>query len=373
MKNRLVVLALAWTIIISCITPSTFFQPTPTIAPTSTPALPEEVITAKMGSCYEGLKDTPYLLKFGKVNEGLEIINHCSKENEIDAQVWNSLCWYGAMFNYPEKVEFACDKAIEVDPSIGASYDSRGIVRALNGNLQGAVEDFYFFTYWAKNLSSMEMEGYQINTEMVSKREGWIELLKNGENPFTDSALMGSLQNEFGSSPYAAFEDLMGASTLLYYGYVPDALQIIQSAEQSPDEDIAALVGSTTILYRQLCLAGTVYGYAPQTIYACEKSIINNSKPDNTGFGLAPTDDASLKVERGMARAALGDSVGALADFQEFINTVDSLGSEASITSIFYYEQIPTVRIWVDRLDQGDNPINPPVAKELLDYFHKVY
>ncbi|MDJ0689527.1 MAG: hypothetical protein QNJ41_13555 [Xenococcaceae cyanobacterium MO_188.B32] len=64
------------------------------------------------------------------------------------------------------------------------SLDSRGLARALTGNIQGAIDDFQEYVK-----SPHRAERYK------SKRQQWIEALKKGENPFTDEVLE-DLKNE---------------------------------------------------------------------------------------------------------------------------------------------------------------------------------
>ncbi|WP_413168061.1 hypothetical protein ACL6C3_15205 [Capilliphycus salinus ALCB114379] len=59
----------------------------------------------------------------------------------------------------------------------GFIYNSRGLARALTGDVDGAIEDFEKFVQLAGN------------EEEKAQRKGWIESLKKGENPFTDEVL----------------------------------------------------------------------------------------------------------------------------------------------------------------------------------------
>lgn len=55
--------------------------------------------------------------------------------------------------------------------------DSRGVARAVAGDLTGAIADF---------------EAYivrPVDPAGVPRRQGWIEQLKQGKNPFTRAAL----------------------------------------------------------------------------------------------------------------------------------------------------------------------------------------
>lgn len=97
---------------------------------------------------------------------------------KIPADSWgDSLCWRGSLNGYAKDVMFACEKAVTLDPENGWIRDSRGVARALTGNNKGAIEDFEAFLKWAdKN------ETYKSNKP---QRQGWIDILKAGNNPLT--------------------------------------------------------------------------------------------------------------------------------------------------------------------------------------------
>lgn len=96
---------------------------------------------------------------------------------EISAFYWNTLGWFGSLHNRANDVLFACDKAVELEKST-MSQDTRGLARALNCNLTGAIEDF------EAAINSGELE-----EEILEKRQRWLEALKSGINPFTPEEL----------------------------------------------------------------------------------------------------------------------------------------------------------------------------------------
>ena len=70
----------------------------------------------------------------------------------------------------------ACDQALATDQSWGYR-DSRGVARALSGNVQGALEDFDFVI----------REGN--NEDVKAQRQRWVTALRAGRNPFTAAEL----------------------------------------------------------------------------------------------------------------------------------------------------------------------------------------
>lgn len=96
---------------------------------------------------------------------------------EISASSWNTLCWLGSVHYQPAKVLFACENAVAPDPSYGEFRDSRGIARAMTGDVQGSIEDFQAFVKWENEV------------ERIDRRKRWISALRAGKDPFTDEEL----------------------------------------------------------------------------------------------------------------------------------------------------------------------------------------
>jgi len=105
---------------------------------------------------------------------------------DIPASAFNILCWFGSVLGHAAQVQRACDRAVQLlpDPDI---RDSRGVARALNGDYQGAIEDFEAFV---ESKQSHEWEH-----SSVEKRRKWVASLRAGQNPFDQEAL-ADLRNE---------------------------------------------------------------------------------------------------------------------------------------------------------------------------------
>jgi peroxiredoxin len=108
---------------------------------------------------------------------------------EIPDLYWNNLCWFGSLWGYAAEVIEACDKGVALADaeSVAGHRDSRGLARALTGDLAGAIEDFEVFVAWSKENGLYEEYG--------AKREAWVAELKAGRNPF-DQATLEALRNE---------------------------------------------------------------------------------------------------------------------------------------------------------------------------------
>src|SRR5207249_2237241 len=109
----------------------------------------------------------------------------------------NDLCWVGSLSGYATKVLSFGEKAVEQaasDSAVGskgAIRDSRGLARALAGNVDGAIDDF---------------QAYVNDPGMASKatldlRRRWIKQLQDGLKPediFTEKLLKALLNKSGG-------------------------------------------------------------------------------------------------------------------------------------------------------------------------------
>jgi acetyl esterase/lipase len=117
----------------------------------------------------------------GRIEDALDALEAAPRMHpsvEIEAGHWNWVCWQGGLWNQPERVVHACDRAVELNPDHREYRDSRGLVRALLGDFEGAIEDFEFF-----------IERVPPSNPRRAQRQGWVEALRAGENPFSEDVL----------------------------------------------------------------------------------------------------------------------------------------------------------------------------------------
>jgi hypothetical protein len=95
----------------------------------------------------------------------------------------NYVCWWGSLAGFAEIVLPACEQAVEFADETEKAFvrDSRGLARALTGDIAGAIEDFKAYVEW-----SQVDEAYE---QLVSKREAWISELEAGRDPFNQETL----------------------------------------------------------------------------------------------------------------------------------------------------------------------------------------
>ncbi|GAB4578795.1 MAG: hypothetical protein Fur0022_15320 [Anaerolineales bacterium] len=139
-----------------------------------------------VGTAYED--ETYALASQGEIETAIERLAQQETQGiTISIWQWNNLCWYGALYNQAEISNFACERALELDPNDGDVRDSRGVSRALLGDVEGAIEDFEAFIAYAQELGYPE--------ETITLRQEWIEALQAGNNPF-DEAMLAFLRGE---------------------------------------------------------------------------------------------------------------------------------------------------------------------------------
>ncbi|NES76079.1 MULTISPECIES: hypothetical protein [unclassified Okeania] len=119
------------------------------------------------------------LVKEGKVKEAINSYKQAEKiyPTQIYAKNWDTLCWFGSLYEKAANVMFACEKAVTLSPKNGSIVNSRGLARALTGDIKGAIADFQVSVEWTSN------------EKKKAQRQKWIEALQAGKNPFTDEVL----------------------------------------------------------------------------------------------------------------------------------------------------------------------------------------
>lgn len=129
------------------------------------------------------------LLK-GNTRKAKELYEKADKwSDEIgDPAVSNDVAWKGATDNMARLVASAADAAVRMDPDNGWYRDTRALVRALQGDAKGAIEDYRAYLQWAR------YQKYEYQST-VEQRKGWLAALQSGSNPFNEK-LLRSLRDE---------------------------------------------------------------------------------------------------------------------------------------------------------------------------------
>jgi WD40 repeat protein len=113
-------------------------------------------------------------------------------------------------------------------------------------------------------------------------------------------------------------------------------------AGQAPTGTKVDSITTSTEMLNNLCWDGSVNGYAPQVLFACDRAVA--AAPDNAG----------VRDSRGLARALAGDRAGALQDFEFFLKK--AFDSDSGLLN--------RRRRWVAQLKVNKDPIS---AQDLDD------
>ena len=109
------------------------------------------------------------LVRQGQVKEAISAFAGAGRIDpalKISAGSWNSLCWFASLWGYAADVVMnACELAVAPNLENWFFRDSRGVARAMTGNVEGAIEDFKAF-----------IDGTD-NVETKSQRQRWVDAL----------------------------------------------------------------------------------------------------------------------------------------------------------------------------------------------------
>lgn len=108
---------------------------------------------------------------------------------EIDANTWDLLCWVGALYNQAPDILYASEKAIYAKPDSPIYRITRGLVRALTVDLQGAIEDFQSVLEKVDGFHAFDNTYRSVNFGDAVQIREWLKAIQLGENPFTPEAL----------------------------------------------------------------------------------------------------------------------------------------------------------------------------------------
>ena len=114
--------------------------------------------------------------------EAVDLFNEALQQDPSNAQAYLGLAVVSADGFDSKAAEYAA-KALTLDPDNWHFKDSRGLARALTGNIEGAIEDFQAYVERTDD------------AEFKSQREDWIAALRKGKKPFS-AAVLKSLSSQ---------------------------------------------------------------------------------------------------------------------------------------------------------------------------------
>jgi uncharacterized protein YjbI with pentapeptide repeats len=144
---------------------------------------PPELVQQPAFSAAVSLSQGISWVKEDKVEEAIQAYNQALSLDpnlDISAHSWNALCWFGSLHNHADKVLYAGENAVNQEPDNKAYQDSRGLARALTGDLAGALDDFQ---------AVLDAGFFNDSEDEKQRRQRWVDALKAGNNPFTPEEL----------------------------------------------------------------------------------------------------------------------------------------------------------------------------------------
>ncbi|MCX6033140.1 MAG: hypothetical protein NT169_28130 [Chloroflexi bacterium] len=154
---------------------------------------------SELGGSDQALRQLINLSTEGKIADALALYQRIQDLGgaDIPLSTRNGLCWFGALNGYERQVIAICEQLV-VDAEAASSdrlrsyRDSRGIARALTGDIRRAIADFQFAVqYWKDN----DPAAY---TSRGHKREEWVRRLERGDPPnaIFDASTLEALKTE---------------------------------------------------------------------------------------------------------------------------------------------------------------------------------
>ena len=126
------------------------------------------------------LKESNKLIREGKIQKAISIFKKSQRiypAQNKHSEILNSICWLGSLYGYAADVTEACESAVNLSEGNANIIDSRGLSRALSGNIKGAIEDFNAF------INKTDNQEYKL------QRQKWVKALNVGTNPFTEEEI----------------------------------------------------------------------------------------------------------------------------------------------------------------------------------------
>jgi hypothetical protein len=114
------------------------------------------------------------LARDGKIVEAISALDSAitMSSAHVTSTHLNTVCWFGSLRNFAQRVLSFCERAVQLDPGNNNIRDSRGVARALTGNVVGAIEDFRAYSGDASNSAASR-----------NQRRGWADALQAGTPP----------------------------------------------------------------------------------------------------------------------------------------------------------------------------------------------
>lgn len=106
---------------------------------------------------------------------------------EKDAYLCNLVAWQGTLAGFSKTVKTAAETAVKIAPHDFNYLDTRALNRALNGDRDGAIQDFRQVVQNKANFQE----------DFIKLRKKWLRVLESGNNPFNRDELSRLREQEW--------------------------------------------------------------------------------------------------------------------------------------------------------------------------------
>jgi|GEM_PF-570564 len=243
---------------------------------------------------------------------------------------WGNICTLDKLWLYSSDIIFACDKAVESEPENPLFLYNRGVARAIDNNIDKAIQDFQNSIKLADSTSFEDSNEKQKLEALKLQQKNLIAGLQQGHN----TALANSL--------------IWEGAKLAEEGKAKKAVVAYKSAQKADP-----YLGINPAAWEKLCWIGSLKGNANDVIYACDQLVKLEPVPGR------------FRGIRGVAKALANDIQGAIGDFEANIKWLNSKDATSQFTQESLDQLKQYRQNWVYELRQSKNPIKLLTPEEI--------
>lgn len=281
------------------------------------------------------------LIQDGRTLEAISVFDQAQQINpqlEISAQAWGEICTLDNLWLSANEAMKACEKAIELEPINPIFHHNIAVAYAVKDDIDNATASFQNCFDLVDSIQPTNND-QRVNLEAFkSYLEGWLDDLRSGENPTTARVVMWR------------------GIQLAEKGEILEAIEKLSEA-QSIDPELEILPEHWNIV----CWNGSLSDQATEVMSICEKTV-ELSLESQKGL---------YRDSRGLARALVGQTEGAVEDFEAFIDWIEisiENNDQVSWEQKRQFEKIKAKRLdWLNQLRNNTNPFTNEELENLYD------
>jgi hypothetical protein len=312
--------------------------------------------------------------------------------NELDPFTYANLCLQSTLNGMASAALPVCDLAVEKFPDYEEMLYARGIARSILGDYEGAISDFQLFLVGIdKNREKVySPKTFKFTKDIYSYEDkiyGWIETLRNQENPITNEEkkhLPGFRFTNILSSDYEfnlkeeelnlllrakSYDAFSFGRNLIVKQYFPPGAYFADESdpEQMQNEYIAWDIILTINTYSMVCVYGCIAGDIDRVNHYCEQvDILYQSSSESISSIDEYGNFRAITIITGIYLIYLGEHEEAKKFFEDYLSWQQSSPWSDSPR----YVSNSTLEKWIDKLEKKQFPFSQEDVYRLLIDFH---